>query len=156
MLYALHEYTYYTTSPLRSFANLSRDFWGSKANPASDTPLGRTLFASSQLFSTVTRRYGKPEWGFDSIEINGKTIRVHRIEDWASPWCKLIRFERDASDLRRAGNRKPAPAVLIVTHAGRGKPQMRIMIAVNRQPNLFQRIFTLSPPCGLASLLHRR
>ena len=114
MLYALHEYTYYTTSPLRSFANLSRDFWGSKANPASDTPLGRTLFASSQLFSTVTRRYGKPEWGFDSIEINGKTIRVHRIEDWASPWCKLIRFERDASDLRRAGNRKPAPAVLIV------------------------------------------
>jgi poly(3-hydroxybutyrate) depolymerase len=114
MLYSLHEYAYYSAAPFRFVANLSRDFWGSKANPVSQTALGRRLYATSQLFSTVTRRYGKPEWGIDKVVINNEDVRVHVIEDWQTPWVKLLRFERDTSDLRRAGTRKLAPAVLIV------------------------------------------
>lgn len=114
MLYSLHEYAYYTAAPLRVVANFNRDFWGSKANPASQTALGRRLYATSQLFSTITRRYGKPEWGIDKVVINGEDVRVHVIEDWQTPWVKLLRFERDASDLRRAKQRKLSPAVLIV------------------------------------------
>ncbi|ESQ86784.1 esterase [Asticcacaulis sp. AC460] len=114
MLYSLHEYAYYAASPLRAMAQLTRDFWGSKFNPAADTALGRTLYASAELFSNVTRRYGKPEWHLDSVEINGHPVRVSIIEDWDSPWCRLLRFQRDPSDLRRAKKKTTGPAVLIV------------------------------------------
>jgi len=114
MLYSLHEYAYYSAAPFRAMAQMARDFWGSKINPASDTALGRTLYASAELFSNVTRRYGKPEWGFDSIEINGHTVRVSIITDFETPWVRLLRFQRDNSDLRRAGKTTSAPAVLIV------------------------------------------
>ncbi|MFT4074686.1 MAG: polyhydroxyalkanoate depolymerase [Asticcacaulis sp.] len=114
MLYSLHEYAYYSAAPLRAMAQMTRDFWGSKLNPASDTAIGRTLYASAELFSNVTKRYGKPEWGINTVKINDVDVRVQIIEDWSSPWCRLLRFQRDTTDLRRAHIRKPAPAVLIV------------------------------------------
>ena len=52
MLYALHEYAYYTASPLRLTAQMVRDFWGSPANPASDTRIGRTLYAYTPIEGT--------------------------------------------------------------------------------------------------------
>src|ERR1700712_3259704 len=114
MLYSLHEYAYYTAAPYRALAQMTRDFWGSKMNPASDTAIGRTLYASAELFSNVTLRYCKPEWGLDHLAHNGVDVRVNIIEDWQSPWVKLLRFQRDNSDLRRAGKTAAAPAVLIV------------------------------------------
>ncbi len=114
MLYSLHEYAYYSATPFRAMAQMTRDFWGSKMNPAADTAIGRTLYATAELFSNVTRRYGKPEWGFDSVEINGQSVRVSIITDFETPWVRLLRFQRDSSDLRRAGKKTGAPAVLIV------------------------------------------
>ncbi|GGZ22996.1 polyhydroxyalkanoate depolymerase [Asticcacaulis endophyticus] len=114
MLYSLHEYAYYSAAPMRALAQMTRDFWGSKANPASDTALGRTLYASAELFSNVTRRYGKPDWRIDSVTINDTPVRVQIVEDWSTPWVRLLRFQRDNADLRRAGVKKTAPAVLIV------------------------------------------
>lgn len=114
MLYSLHEYAYYSAAPLRAMAQMTRDFWGSKLNPASDTAIGRTLYASAELFSNVTKRYGKPEWGINTVRINDVDVRVSIIEDWSNPWCRLLRFQRDASDLRRAKRKTSAPAVLIV------------------------------------------
>lgn len=113
MLYALHEYAYYTASPMRLAARMARDFWGSPANPAWETRMGRTLYAASELFSNLTRRYGKPAWRIDTIDIDGTEVRVRQIEVWSSPWCKLIHFARDPSDMRRAGRVGVEPPVLI-------------------------------------------
>ena len=114
MLYALHEAAYYASTPLRAAARLARDFWSSPLNPAADTEFGRRLYASSDLFANVTRRYGKPEWGIDSVVINGHPVRVRPVVVWSSPWVKLLQFSRDPSDMRRAGRRAIEPAVLIV------------------------------------------
>jgi poly(3-hydroxybutyrate) depolymerase len=114
MLYALHEYAYYTASPLRLAAQMARDFWGSPANPASDTQMGRTLYASAEMFAGMTRRHGKPAWGIDKVEIEGVDVRVREVKVWSSPWANLIHFARDRSDLRRAGRRAFEPAILIV------------------------------------------
>lgn len=114
MLYSLHEYAYYTAAPFRVMAQLTRDFWGSKLNPASDTALGRTMYASAELFSNVTKRYNKPDWRITTVSINDRDVRVRTIEDWSSPWVRLLRFQRDVTDLRRAGIKKTQPAVLIV------------------------------------------
>jgi poly(3-hydroxybutyrate) depolymerase len=114
MLYALHEYGYYTASPLRLAAQMARDFWGSPANPASDTAIGRTLYASAELFANLTRRYGKPAWNIDSVQIDDVDVRVRTVSAWSSPWANLIHFARDRNDLRRAGRTQFEPAVLIV------------------------------------------
>jgi poly(3-hydroxybutyrate) depolymerase len=114
MLYALHEYAYYTASPLRLAARMARDFWGSPANPASETQLGRTMYAAADLFSNLTRRYAKPEWNIDSVEIEGHEVKVREVAAWSSPWCRMLHFARDRSDLRRAGRTAFDPPVLIV------------------------------------------
>jgi poly(3-hydroxybutyrate) depolymerase len=114
MFYALHESGYYASTPLRTAARAARDYWGSPLNPASDSPFGRTLYASTDLFANVTRRYGKPAWRIDSVTINDAKVRVRPTTVWSTPWVKLIHFSRDLSDLRRAGRRDPGPAVLIV------------------------------------------
>ncbi|MDP1641989.1 MAG: polyhydroxyalkanoate depolymerase [Phenylobacterium sp.] len=114
MLYTLHETSYYGAAPLRLTALLTRDFWSSPLNPARNTDLGRRMFATADLFSNLTRRYRRPDWGIDSVEIGGHTVPVTRKTVWSSPWVKLTHFSRDASALRRAGRRGPQPSVLIV------------------------------------------
>jgi poly(3-hydroxybutyrate) depolymerase len=114
MLYAMHEAAYYGATPLRFAARAARDFWGSSLNPAASTKAGRTLYAGAELFADVTRRYGKPEWGIDSVMVNQTEVRVRPTTVWESPWCKLTQFDRDMSDMRRAGKFALDPAVLIV------------------------------------------
>ncbi|WP_374468150.1 polyhydroxyalkanoate depolymerase [Phenylobacterium sp.] len=114
MLYALYEAGYYATTPLRYAARLTRDFWSSPLNPAAESDLGRTLYAGADLFANLTRRYGKPGWGFDTVEIEGHPVRVRPTEVWSSPWVKLTHFARDMADMRKAGRRELEPAVLIV------------------------------------------
>jgi poly(3-hydroxybutyrate) depolymerase len=113
MLYTLYEAGYYASTPLRAAARLTRDFWSSPLNPAKDSELGRSLYAGADLFANLTRRYGRPKWGIDSVTIDGQPVRVRAQEAWSSPWCKLTHFARDAADMRRAGRRAVEPAVLI-------------------------------------------
>jgi poly(3-hydroxybutyrate) depolymerase len=113
MLYTMYEAGYYAASPLRWAALAARDFWSSPLNPAAESELGRRIFATSDLFANLTRRYGKPEWMIDAVEINGRQVRVRPTTVWSTPWCKLTHFARDMSDLRRAGKTEIEPAVLI-------------------------------------------
>jgi poly(3-hydroxybutyrate) depolymerase len=110
MLYALHEAAYNSAIPLRMSADLARDFWGSPLNPASHTESGRTLFAAADLLSNMTRRYGRPEWRIDEIEIGNRQVPVEMDTVWSSPWAKLQRFRR-VEPGRAAGSE---PKVLIV------------------------------------------
>jgi poly(3-hydroxybutyrate) depolymerase len=114
MLYSLHELAYHSATPFRFGAQLARQFWTSPFNPASDTAIGRTAFASAGLFESVTRRYGKPAWGLETITIDAKPVRTTEQVIWSSPWCRLVRFARHLGDLKRAGKPTAAPAVLIV------------------------------------------
>src|SRR5690606_25876418 len=114
MLYALYEAGYYGSTPLRLAARATRDFWSSPLNPAADTDLGRRIYAGADLFANLTRRYGRPEWGIDTVDINGVPVRVRRNVSWQSPWCKLLHFARARADMRKAGLQELEPAVLIV------------------------------------------
>ena len=114
MLYSLFEAGYYLASPWREAARLTRDFWHSPLNPAADTEFGRRMYAGADLFSNLTRRYGRPAWNIDSVAIDGQEVRVRPTTVWSSPWAKLTHFSRDMSDMRKAGRRELEPAVLIV------------------------------------------
>ncbi len=114
MLYAMNEYGYVAATPMRAAALAARNFWRSPLNPAAETAVGRTLYAATDLFANVTRRYGKPEWRIDKTIVNGTEVRVRQTTVWSSPWCKLLQFDRDMGDMRRAGRMEYDPAVLIV------------------------------------------
>jgi poly(3-hydroxybutyrate) depolymerase len=114
MLYALNEYAYQALTPMRLAARMTRDFWSSPLNPAADSVIGRNIFAVADLFSNVTRRYGKPDWRIDQVQIDGAAVAVKADTVWSSPWVKLVHFERDTGDLRKAGKTSLDPAVLIV------------------------------------------
>jgi poly(3-hydroxybutyrate) depolymerase len=114
MLYALHEAAYYASSPLREAARVARDFWGSPLNPAANTDLGRRMHAGADLFTNITRRYGKPAWNIDTIKVGQVDVRVRPTVVWESPWARVIQFDRDMADMRRAGKFSLDPAVLIV------------------------------------------
>ncbi len=114
MLYAFHELAYQSALPFRIGAQMARSFWTSPLNPAADTAIGRTAYASAELFESVTRRYGKPAWKLETLEIGGKTVRTTEQVIWQSPWCRLVRFARNIGDLKRAKKPAAGPAVLIV------------------------------------------
>ncbi len=114
MLYSLHEAAYHSVSPIRIAAGAAREFWGSPLNPASNSKFGRTLFASAEMLSSLTRRYGRPAWGIDSVTIKQRPVAVREDVVWASPWVKLRRFSREPIDLRRARAPLAAPPLLIV------------------------------------------
>ena len=114
MLYALQEYGYYAATPMRLAARMARDIWHSPSNPLANTELGRTAYATANLFANMTRRYGRPEWRIDQVTVNGEPVRVRKVIEWSSPWVKLTHFARDRSDLRKAGRRNFEPAVLLV------------------------------------------
>nr|MCB7500667.1 polyhydroxyalkanoate depolymerase [Enterobacter roggenkampii] len=114
MLYAFHELAYHSATPFRIGAQMARQFWTSPLNPAADTAIGRTAYAAAEVFESLTRRYGKPDWGLETIEIDGKPVRTTEQVVWSSPWCRLVRFARNIGDLKRAGRAAAAPAVVIV------------------------------------------
>jgi Poly-beta-hydroxyalkanoate depolymerase len=50
MLYSLHELAYHSATPFRLGAHMASRFWSSPLNPAAQTAIGRTAFASANLF----------------------------------------------------------------------------------------------------------
>ncbi len=114
MLYTLHELAYQSAAPMRFWAQMGRDFWTSPFNPASQTAIGRTAYASAELFESLTRRYGKPDWGLETIRVEGHEVRTIEEVVWSSPWCRLVRFTRNPDDLKKAGKPTTGPSVLIV------------------------------------------
>ena len=114
MLYALHELAYQSAQPFRFGAQFARQFWTSPFNPASQTAVARTAYASAEVFESVTRRYGKPAWSLETLTIDGHTVRTVEQVIWSSPWVRLVRFARNIGDLKRARKPIAAPSVLIV------------------------------------------
>lgn len=114
MLYALHEAAYRSAAPLGATAALMRDFWGSPLNPAGASHLGRSFYAAADLTANLTRRYFKPAWRIDEVQVAGRSVRVDCETPWNSPWVKLRHFRRNPDDLAAAGAAVDTPAVLIV------------------------------------------
>ena len=84
MLYSIHEAAYHSATPFRFAARAARDFWGSPLNPASSSKWGRTLYASSDLLANLTRRYGRPAWGIDSVTVKQRPVAVREDVVWST------------------------------------------------------------------------
>lgn len=115
MLYHAYELNYAAVSPMRRAANMGRMILGSPLNPAAYTSLGKSMVAALDVFESVTRRYGKPEWDIDHTTIDGYKVGIEDHTVFSKPFCNLVHFRRNEQALMSATpNRKRDPRVLLV------------------------------------------
>jgi poly(3-hydroxybutyrate) depolymerase len=110
MLYHLYELNQVALHPARAAAEAYRLMWRNPLNPASRTTLGRGAAAALELFERSTRRYRKPIWDIDAIEVCGKSVPVKPRVVVKKPFCDLLHFERDLGEARAPKQ----PKVLLV------------------------------------------
>jgi poly(3-hydroxybutyrate) depolymerase len=84
------------TAPVSSWAGRVRDFWSHPSFPVSRTPLGRAVACAGELLERATRHYPKPPFALETTSIGGRTVAVREVPWLATPFCNLVRFERDA------------------------------------------------------------
>jgi len=109
MYYHIYELNHAALQPLRAVADATRLLYRNPLNPLSATPIGRSLAAAAEVFERTTRRYGKPDFGFSTVEVDGEAVEVAEKVVWSKPFCDLIHFQRDLPRSRR-----PDPKLLVV------------------------------------------
>ena len=112
MLYSLHEAAYNTATPIRMAARAARDFWGSPLNPAAASRWGRTLYASADMITNMTQRYGRPAWGIEQVTVKGCAVAVREEVVWSSAWPSSGRCTFSTSFLRNEAILMPLPSSL--------------------------------------------
>ncbi len=95
MFYQLYELNHAAMAPFRAAADVMRMAYANPLNPWSQTPFGRTIAASLEMFERTTRRYGKPEFGLPETVVDGKKVKVREEIVWSRPFCNLLHFSRN-------------------------------------------------------------
>lgn len=114
MLYSMYEMNRMAMTPWRAAANATRRMIRAPWNPMGDTVAGRTMAAAAELFESVTRRYGKPEWMLDHTIVDGHRVAVREEVVWSEAWCDLLHFRRDYEALDAIRGPKQDRKVLFV------------------------------------------
>ena len=90
--------------PAGSLKSATQDIVVRATAMGADTAIGRTAYASAELFESVTRRYGKPDWRLETIDIDGKPVRntttmLNVIAGIAPGTQTTFRFLREGREL---------------------------------------------------------
>jgi poly(3-hydroxybutyrate) depolymerase len=93
--YQLYEMAQLAMAPARAVSDMTRLAFKNPINPLTYTSAGRNIAATAELFERVTRRYGKPAFGIDTVAVNGETVGVSEEIVWVKPFCHLVHFVRD-------------------------------------------------------------
>ena len=92
--YPMYEMTHLAMAPARAFSDATRFWLKSPFNPFAETEVGRNIAAYSEMFERMTRRYGKPHFTLDHVDVEGRRVAVTEEIVWEKPFCKLLRFAR--------------------------------------------------------------
>lgn len=110
--YHWYEMSHAAFAPLRAVADATKLYYDNPLNPLSHSAFGKNISAGCELFERSTRRYGKPEFGLETTEIDGIEVPVIEKTVWSRPFCNLVRFERPNPTRRKTA--APEPKLLIV------------------------------------------
>ena len=93
--YQMYELLHLAFAPARAISEATVQLLKSPLHPLANTTLARNLAASAELFERMTRRYGKPVFGFQNVKIEGEEVPIVEEHVWARPFCRLLHFKRD-------------------------------------------------------------
>ncbi|THD45154.1 MAG: polyhydroxyalkanoate depolymerase [Bradyrhizobium sp.] len=92
--YQMYELAHAALLPARAVSDAAHFVFRNPFNPLSATAFGKNVAASAELFERMTRRYGKPVFGLDSVTVDGVAHRVVEEIVWTRPFCNLLHFAR--------------------------------------------------------------
>ena len=110
MLYHAYELTHAAMGPMRTAARVSSYALRNPFFPFATSLPARATAAACDMFVNATKRYGKPEFEVDEVEIADQMIPVVEEVVFAKPFCNLIHFKRDSNLTRKRND----PKILIV------------------------------------------
>jgi poly(3-hydroxybutyrate) depolymerase len=99
--YQLYEMAHLALGPARALSDATRLVLKNPWNPWTHTHLGKNIAATAELFERVTRRYGKPSFGFSKVAENNDEVKVEEKVVWEKAFCRLVRFELEETRSER-------------------------------------------------------
>ncbi|MGB0504791.1 MAG: polyhydroxyalkanoate depolymerase [Pikeienuella sp.] len=115
MLYHAYELTHAAITPFRTAAKLGVKSLRDPMNPFSSTYGARSTAAAFEMFVLATRRYGKPEFGIDSVEVDGVETPIVEETPLVLPFGDLLHFRRDSI---AADKRSDQPVLIVAPMSG--------------------------------------
>ncbi|MGX7896347.1 polyhydroxyalkanoate depolymerase [Tsuneonella sp. HG222] len=107
MLYQAYEFQRALMAGASNLAAIGARMLSNPALPMGYFGMGPAMASALEVFAHVYEDRGKPEFGIDAVEIDGKTRKVEEKVAFEKPFGSLRMF-------RRAGLPKDAPRLLIV------------------------------------------
>ena len=114
MLYQLYESQRALLSPFAEFASATSKLYNHPLSPFAHTPGAQRVSAGLDLMHRLSKEYEKPEFGINSVKVNGIDVAVQQQVAINKPFCRLLRFKRFTDDLPMLTRMKDHPTVLIV------------------------------------------
>jgi poly(3-hydroxybutyrate) depolymerase len=93
--YQMYEMLHLAFAPARAMSEATVHMLNSRLHPFGDNSMTRSVTAAAELFERMTRRYGKPVFGFHKTIVDGVEVPVFEEEVWRKPFCRLLRFRRE-------------------------------------------------------------
>jgi len=118
VLYHVYEFNHALVQPLRAAAGVGQLLLKNPLNPFGYTTTGRSISAALDVFETITRRYGKPEFGLHETTVDGRACAVADEIVWTKPFCNLIHFARDPAVLKAAKRTRDEKLLIVAPMSG--------------------------------------
>ncbi|HEY0085476.1 MAG TPA: polyhydroxyalkanoate depolymerase [Allosphingosinicella sp.] len=95
MLYDAYEMQRSLLAGASTLANIGAGWMQNPANPFSYSQMGPIVSSALDVFAHASASRGKPEFGFDTTVVEGKTVRVTEEIVLRKPFGQLKRFRRE-------------------------------------------------------------
>lgn len=94
-MYFAHDLNRAFARPLHTWAAMLRSAWTHPFNLAAGLPPVRMLAAAAEMVERATADYPKPAFGLEKTVIDGREVEVREELVHETPFCRLLRFERE-------------------------------------------------------------
>ncbi len=112
MLYQFHELNRNFINPLIQWAEASAKLFSNPVSPLAHAPFAQRIAAGYELMFRLGKAYEKPPFAIDTVQVNGKSVKIVEEVAAAKSFCTLIHFKKDLSSAEIAKLKQPK--VLIV------------------------------------------
>ncbi|MEM7404016.1 MAG: polyhydroxyalkanoate depolymerase [Pseudomonadota bacterium] len=108
-MYAAYELAHASTYPARTFGRSVESYLDAAVGPFGASTVHPAMRAGWRVVDELTQRYAKPEFGIDSVEIDGVEVSVTQETVLQHPFCTLKRFVKSPAE-----GLAPGPKVLLL------------------------------------------
>jgi poly(3-hydroxybutyrate) depolymerase len=130
VLYHLHDYHRSLFGPATQLAQLSARMFSSPASWLSLLPGAARVAAGYELFYRLGKRYEKPKFGIDTVDVRGARVAVLEETVLSRPFCRVQRFTRRSDDPKVAAQlRDDSPVLAVAPLSGHHATLLRETIA---------------------------